>query len=280
MFAESANFVYSGTWAVRRAAAAKGMTVNYNAVSKETFPSQIAREIRGAIIEGRLKVDQRLPSEEELAAKFKVSRPTIREALKRLAAQNLIRSRRGPSGGNFVKGPTLADAKANLAAVATMLVSVGDIGIEAIAQARMELESMCARIAAAERTEEDIARMTAEIEVQRNIELTDVEFCATDVCFHRGLVEATHNELLSFLMTAAVEALQPVSNLITFRTRDRREIIGHHQRIVDFLLRRDGEGAAAVIVEQSRYLADHYSKAVAARIARERSWSQSEPTTE
>jgi GntR family transcriptional repressor for pyruvate dehydrogenase complex len=243
------------------------MTVNYNAVSKETFPHQIAREIRAAIIEGRLKVDQRLPSEEELATKFKVSRPTIREALKRLAAQNLIRSRRGPSGGNFVNGPTLADAKDNLAAVATMLVSVGDISIEAIAQARTELESMCARIAAVQRSQDDLERMTAEIDVQRNIELTDVEFCATDVRFHRALVEATHNELLSFLMTAAVEALQPISNLITFRNR--REIIGHHQRIVDFLARRDGEGAATAIAEQSRYLADHYSKAAAARMARE-----------
>ena len=111
--------------------------------------------------------------------------------------------------------------------------------------------------------------MTAEIDVQRNIELTDVEFCATDVRFHRALVEATHNELLSFLMTAAVEALQPISNLITFRTRDRREIIGHHQRIVDCLARRDGEGAATAIAEQARYLADHYSKAAAARMSRE-----------
>lgn len=247
------------------------MTVNYDAVSKETFPHQIAREIRAAIIEGRLKVDQRLPSEEGLATKFKVSRPTIREALKRLAAQNLIRSRRGPSGGNFVNGPTLADAKDNLAAVATMLVSVGDISIEAIAQARMELESMCARIAAVARTERDLGRMTAEIEAQRNIGLTDVEFCATDVRFHRALVEAAHNELLSFLMTAAVEALQPISNLVTFRTRDRREIIGHHHRIVEFLARRDGEGAAASIAEQSRYLADHYSRAAAGRIAREAS---------
>jgi GntR family transcriptional repressor for pyruvate dehydrogenase complex len=266
------NFDYSVSASrLGRCGKAKGMTVNYGAVSKETFPHQIAREIRAAIIEGRLKVDQRLPSEEELAGKFKVSRPTIREALKRLAAQNLIRSRRGPSGGNFVNGPTLADAKDNLAAVATMLVSVGDISIEAITQARMELESMCARVAAAERTQVDLDRMTAEIDVQRNIELTDVEFCATDVRFHRALVEATHNELLSFLMTATVEALQPISNLITFRTRDRREIIGQHQRIVDFLARRDAEGAAAVIVEQSRYLVDHYSRAVVARTVQEAS---------
>ena len=55
--------------------------------------------------------------------------------------------------------------------------------------------------------------------------------CATDVRFHRALVDAAHNDLLSFLMTAVVEALQPVSNLITFRMRDRRRIIGHHQAI-------------------------------------------------
>ncbi len=245
------------------------MTVSYKAVSRETFPSQIAKEIRTAIIDGRLAVDQRLPSEEELAAQFGVSRPTIREALKRLAAQNLIRSRRGQSGGNFVNGPSLADAKDNLAAVTTMLVSVGDISIESITEARMQLECVCVRLAAGVRTDEDLARMSAEIEVQRNIELTDVEFCATDVRFHRALVDAAHNDLLSFLMTATVEALQPISNLITFRTRERREIIGHHQRIVDFLARRDGDGAADVIVEQAGYLADHYAKAAIARQVRD-----------
>ena len=60
---------------------------------------QIAEHIRGAILEGRLKGDERLPTEEELAARYGVSRPTVREALKRLAAQNLISSKRGPAGG-------------------------------------------------------------------------------------------------------------------------------------------------------------------------------------
>src|SRR4051794_32569164 len=131
------------------------MTIAQNPIRKETFPSQIAKEIRDAIIEGRLKLDQRLPSEDDLAVEFNVSRPTVREALKRLAAQNLIHSRRGASGGNFVRGPSIADAKDHLAAVTTMLVSVGDIPMESITRARMELESMCARLAADERTDED-----------------------------------------------------------------------------------------------------------------------------
>jgi nitrite reductase/ring-hydroxylating ferredoxin subunit len=69
---------------------------------------QISESLRAAIMDGRLKVDERLPTEEELAQRFKVSRPTVREALKRLAAQHLIRSRRGPAGGNFVSSPAPA----------------------------------------------------------------------------------------------------------------------------------------------------------------------------
>ena len=53
----------------------------------EDLSAPIARAIRGAIVEGRLIVDERLPSEAELAEQFVVSRPTMREALKRLAAQ-------------------------------------------------------------------------------------------------------------------------------------------------------------------------------------------------
>ena len=63
--------------------------------SKIDLPIQIARAIREAIISGELDVDQRLPSESELADHFNVSRPTVREALKRLAAQTLIRTQRG-----------------------------------------------------------------------------------------------------------------------------------------------------------------------------------------
>jgi GntR family transcriptional repressor for pyruvate dehydrogenase complex len=245
------------------------MTFDYDAVSKETFPSQIAKQIRSAIREGRLAVDQRLPSEEELAQQFNVSRPTIREALKRLAAQNLIRSRRGPTGGNFVSRPNLNQAKDDLAAMTTMLLSVGDISIAEITQSRLVLESLCVRIAASTRTDGDLRSLASEIEVQKNIDLNDIDFCATDVRFHRLLVNATGNELLSFLMSAVVEALQPISNLIVFRTRDRREIIGHHQRILDHLTRRDGEGAVEVIAEQVRYLNQHYVEAAAIRAARE-----------
>lgn len=74
------------------------MEPSYGQIVTTSAASQIADQLQQAIMDGRLKVDERLPTEEELAAQFGVSRPTVREALKRLAARHLIRSRRGPTG--------------------------------------------------------------------------------------------------------------------------------------------------------------------------------------
>ena len=71
--------------------------------SPTSLSIQIAEAIRNAIISGDLIVDERLPSEAELAEQFAVSRPTVREALKRLAAQSLIRTQRGATGGAFAR---------------------------------------------------------------------------------------------------------------------------------------------------------------------------------
>lgn len=60
--------------------------------SAADLSAQIAQAIRDAIVAGDLIVDERLPSEAELSEQFQVSRPTVREALKRLAAQSLIRT--------------------------------------------------------------------------------------------------------------------------------------------------------------------------------------------
>lgn len=78
--------------------------------SNADLSAQIAKSIRDAIISGDLIVDQRLPSEAELSDQFDVSRPTVREALKRLAAQSLIRTQRGATGGAFVNKLSFEEA--------------------------------------------------------------------------------------------------------------------------------------------------------------------------
>ena len=235
--------------------------LGFPALVTESLAKQIAESIGSAIVEGRLKVNERLPTEEELARQFGVSRPTIREALKRLAAQKLILSRRGPSGGTFVNRLSLEEVGSTLATYSTLLVSIGEFDLAEIAQARAELERVCARLAAAHRGEEHLATMAAELEAQRNPKLPDVEFCASDVRFHRALVDASGNRFLQFLMYAVIEAVQPAANLLSWRFRERQAIARFHAEIVAGVARRDGEGASAAMAALAEYLASKYEEA-------------------
>jgi GntR family transcriptional repressor for pyruvate dehydrogenase complex len=244
------------------------MPVEFESVVTVSAARQIAESLRAAIMDGRLKVDERLPTEEELAQRFKVSRPTIREALKRLAAQHLIRSRRGPAGGNFVSSPAPEEAAQSLANAATLMVAVGDISLDTMATARLELEVVCCRLAASNRTGEHLDTMRRELESQRDPALSDEEFCASDIRFHRALVDAGGNALLQFLMHAVVEALQPVSNMIIFRVRDRQAIVGFHERILVSVETRDAVAGASALADLVAYTRDRYREALERRALR------------
>ncbi|MFK7745355.1 MAG: FadR/GntR family transcriptional regulator [Roseobacter sp.] len=207
--------------------------------------AQIAAAIRDAIVAGTLIVDQRLPSEAELADHFEVSRPTVREALKRLAAQSLIRTQRGATGGAFVNRISFQDAYPQQITTSTLLLSMNAVDFSTACEARYALERACAPLSAARRTADQLATMRAEIHRQTQPGLTDEAFCASDVAFHRALVDGADNPVLSYQLAGAVEAMQPLMNMITFTARDRARIVDLHTQIADALENADAGGTSA-----------------------------------
>ncbi len=226
---------------------------------------QIAEAIREAIVSGQLIVDERLPSESELAEKFGVSRPTVREALKRLAAQNLIRTQRGAAGGAFVNRLSYEDAHAQQITTSTLLLSMNHVDFDTACQARFALERACATLAAANRTEDDLAKMNAEIARQGQPGLCDEGFCASDVAFHRALVDAAQNPVLSYHLAGAVEAMQPLMNMITYTARSRASILALHRRIAGACARHEPEALAAALDDL-----EHYTLALASSVKNKR----------
>lgn len=210
--------------------------------SPADLSAQIAGAIREQIVAGRLIVDERLPSEAELADHFDVSRPTVREALKRLAAQSLIRTQRGATGGAFVNRISFETAQAQQITTSTLLLSMNAVSFETACEARFTMERACADLSAARRTPDHLAAMRAEIHRQGQPGLTDEAFCASDVTFHRALVDGAGNPVVSYQLAGAVEAMQPLMNMITFSQRDRARIIALHERIADALEAQDANG--------------------------------------
>jgi len=238
--------------------------------SSADFSAQIAKAIRDAIVSGDLIVDQRLPSESELADQFDVSRPTVREALKRLAAQSLIRTQRGATGGAFVNRLKFEDAYAQQVTTSTLLLSMNAVSFDVACEARYALERACAPLSAERRTPDQLATMRAEIHRQSQPGLTDEAFCASDVTFHRALVDGAGNKVLSYQLAGAVEAMQPLMNMITFTARSREAIVALHTAIADAIEAQDGATTDATLIKLEAYtreLADNVVKARAQRAA-------------
>jgi DNA-binding FadR family transcriptional regulator len=75
------------------------------------------------------------------------------------------------------------------------------------------------------------------------------------VRFHRALVEAAGNPLLSFQMAGVIEAIQPLLNMITYKSRDRTAIAARHERLYERLKARDAQGVTGELRELSDYTA-------------------------
>jgi GntR family transcriptional repressor for pyruvate dehydrogenase complex len=100
-----------------------------------------------------------------------------------------------------------------------------------------------------------------ELEIQRDQNLSNVDFCASDVRFHRTMVNATKNPFLQFVMVAVIEALLPIGNMVVIRFREREMIANQHERLYEALKARDGDSAAEMLNEHMNYMREKYAEA-------------------
>src|SRR5262249_27290058 len=126
---------------------------------------QIALEIRRHLERHGLQPGDRIGTEQELAAEFGVSRPTVREALQLLAASHLIRVGRGRSGGIFVaRTPTEGMSRNVSESIATMLAAES-VSLTELVDARLFLEVPLAGLAAKNASDDTADRLLAQINV-------------------------------------------------------------------------------------------------------------------
>ena len=165
----------------------------------------------------------------------------------------MIRTQRGAFGGAFVNKLSFEEAYGQQVTTSTLLISMNEVSFETACEARYTLERACAPLAAQRRLPDHLADMRAEIVRQGQPGLTDERFCASDVAFHRALVNAAGNPVLAFQLAGAVEGMQPLMNMITFTARSRERIIDLHTNIADAIEAKSAAPADEALGELARY---------------------------
>ena len=156
---------------------------------------QVADQLRELILGGELPRGERLPNENALARDFGVSRATVREALRVLAAQNLIATAKGAGGGSYVTRPTVDHISEFLRSSINLMTESRDLSLEELLEARDLLEVPAARLAAVRRRDSDLVALDAAIE-DEVLQLTASEQFAVNKDFHSTLIGACGNQLI------------------------------------------------------------------------------------
>src|SRR5262245_27315376 len=91
---------------------------------------QVAEQLRALVVGGELQPGSRLPNEEVLAREFGVSRATLREALRSLAAHDLIRTAKGAGGGSYVTLPSVERVSSFVHSSISLMADANEVSIE------------------------------------------------------------------------------------------------------------------------------------------------------
>ena len=169
-------------------------------------PQQVAAAVKRDILEGKLKPGDKLPREDELAALFGVSRPTIRAGLQELCAAQILTVQRGRNGGYSVGDFSLSILENNVSELISLSLVVETLTPAQFFEVRYALELLVAEVAAVKRDDDSLAQLEA-IAEQAQGSMTSHEAFELDLRFHRLLAEATGNQLLVTFEGAMIAVL-------------------------------------------------------------------------
>jgi len=209
-------------------------------------PERVAEEIKAWVVEGNMAPGERLPSEQELIERFGMAKGTIREAMRILEAQGLVRSRTGPGGGCFVHEVSEARARALLG----NYFFFRNLTISDIYEVRIAMEPEMAAALAGKLTQAQLAALERNI-LRYEAPPSDAEEeraqHVASLDFHRLLAGWSDNPLLGFLIGFMAEMLSDLTvwrRLYEPRNYDLwREGRDYQRRLVGAL--RDGDAEAA-----------------------------------
>jgi len=216
----------------------------------DRLSDRINHLLRLAIFEGELKPGDKLPSEERIARDLKVSKVSVREALRQMEAEGLIEKRRGIHGGSFVAEPN----HAKIGELILTYIRWEAITPEHLAEFRILLEPSLAALAARNRTEEDLAAIRENIEkYQSQFEAGRLD-ASLGLEFHRLLAEACHNPMISAVMAAVAQVFVEIIARIPMTAEDNRIDLEYCLRLYDCLVDQRPEEARSLMVDHFQVL--------------------------
>lgn len=223
-------------------------------------PRTIARRLEQAILNGEFRANERLPAERTLAARWKVSRATVREAIAEVAARGLLVRRQGD-------GTYLNDAEQRLGVEVWADMASRHPDLQAhVLEFRQMLERRAAELAAVRHKADDRRRLekaaaAVDAAFASGDRITQIE---SDIALHRVIAECAHNPVFGYLMRSLQDVMRDHMKLTLAGSAPSsghsNAVRAQHAALVAAILRRDAEAAARTSELHLDYVRVHFNQ--------------------
>lgn len=209
------------------------------------------RRLEDLILSGQYKIGERLPAERDLAASLDISRPVLHEAIVDLAAKGLVRIQ--PRRGVFVNDYRVTGSLAILDSLfAFHEDGLDQAYLQSLLDMRLLVETETARLAAANRSAEQLACLRQILKAERSIPCDPVTLTSLDFDFHLEIALASANQIYPLILNSFKGVYTHLTGLF-FRRHAASPVVqavhAYHSRLVDALERQECDTAAAVMIE-------------------------------
>ncbi|AFM24924.1 FadR/GntR family transcriptional regulator [Desulfomonile tiedjei] len=230
----------------------------FEPIRLERISHKVASQLKKAIGAGVFRVGDRLPSERELAEQMGVSRPSVREAIQQLEIQGFVDIVHG--GGSLVKNI----AEQEIQQPMELVLGDDKQRVLELAEIRAYMESLAARKAAENRTEEELKRIRYYLkEMQRDFEKGQIRY-EVDFKFHTEITAASHNMIFLHLMSSIYRLMNfsiKVHREQMFLSKDsQKKILDHHMAIFKGIQKKDPEAAEAAMKEHLLFVIEEFRR--------------------
>jgi len=162
---------------------------------------EIVRQIKALVADGKVKSGDRLPPERELTERFRVSRTSVREAMRALESTGLVEIR--PGEGAFVRSVSVESLIEPLA----LVILAQREAIAELYEARRLLEPSIAALAARRASPEEVAELARIVDEQaREVSAGRTGF-AQDAAFHTAIAHSSHNRAITRIVSTLMDLL-------------------------------------------------------------------------
>lgn len=211
-------------------------------MGRKSLVDVIADDLLERILRGDIGPHEALPPEGEIAKSSKVSRLTVREALKRLQAQNIVYVKRGL--GTFVNPSNTWTGLEAILRAASRGTGSDQVALRLLEVRRM-VETGAAELAALHHTDADLARMAESIMAMEQAHLTkDLDaFTNADLAFHDAVLRASANPFVPVLLGQLGRLLYALRKETSAFPEVQQHAIHHHQNVREAIASRDPEAA-------------------------------------